>query len=101
MNINIIYRFFKRPIHNDVAELVLKRCKNMLDYPESHTEYVNPRSLLYRVDEWGMGTKRSYKEYLKMVGLDMVTKKVKANQWCHRGEWPAEAMQYYRDKGRQ
>lgn len=44
----LFYRFFKRPIHNDVAELVLKRCKSMLGYTESRPEYVEPTSLLHR-----------------------------------------------------
>jgi hypothetical protein len=51
-----------------------------------------------RVEEWSMGDKRSYAEYLKMVGLNMQTKEVKHNQWCHQGEWPEEARQYYVDK---
>ena len=29
---------------------------------------------MYRLEEWGMGTKRSYSEYLKMVGIDMNNK---------------------------
>lgn len=95
-----VNRFFKRPIHNDVAELVLTRCKNLLDYPESHNQYVNPRSMLYRLEEWGMGDKRSYNQYLQMVGLNMKSKKVRQNTWCHRGEWPEEAKPYYVDKKR-
>jgi hypothetical protein len=43
-----INRFFKRPIHNDIAELVLKRCKSMLDYSESRPEFIHPPSLLHR-----------------------------------------------------
>ena len=41
-----------------------------------------------------MGKKRSLKKYMEMVGLDMFSKKVRQNQWCHRGEWPEIAKQY-------
>lgn len=94
----MICRFFKRPIHNDIAELVLKRCKSMLDYTESHSDLVQPPTLLHRLSEWSMGDKRSYSQYLKMVNLNMQTKVQKPNQWCHRGEWPEEAKPYYFDK---
>ena len=43
-----INRFFKKPIHNDVVELVIKRVKCMLGYPESTRALVSPASLLYR-----------------------------------------------------
>ena len=32
-----------------------------------------------------MGNKRSFNEYMKMVGIDTLTKKVTVNTWCHRG----------------
>ena len=41
-------RFFKKPIHNDLVELVLKRVKCMLGYPESKPDMINPNSVLYR-----------------------------------------------------
>jgi len=43
-----VNRFFKKPIHNDLVELVLKRVKCMLGYPESRPEMINPNSVLYR-----------------------------------------------------
>jgi hypothetical protein len=45
-----------------------------------------------------MGNKRSFSNYMKMVGLDTDTKIVRTNQWCHNGEWPPEAKEYYYDK---
>ena len=50
------------------------------------------------MEDWGMGTKRSFDQYMKMVGLDAVTKTQTTNKWCHRAEWPEEAKQYYYDK---
>ena len=38
-----------------------------------------------RHSTWGMGNKRSFNEYMKMVGIDTLTKKVTVNTWCHRG----------------
>lgn len=39
-----VNRFFKKPIHNNLVEIVLKRVKNMLGYPESAGELINPSS---------------------------------------------------------
>ena len=44
----LTYRFFKKPIHNDLVEIVLKRVKCMLGYPESRPEMITPNSVLYR-----------------------------------------------------
>lgn len=41
-----------------------------------------------------MGKKRSLKRYMKMVGLDMFSKKVTQNQWCHKGQWPDVASEF-------
>ena len=45
-----------------------------------------------------MGNKRSFKNYMDMVGLDANTKTVTKNTWCHKGEWPQQALQYKIDK---
>ena len=42
------YRFFKKPIHNDLVEIVIKRVKYMLGYSETSLELVHPQSVLYR-----------------------------------------------------
>ena len=60
-------RFFKKPIHNDLSELVIRRVKAMLEYPESTPEAVMPASLLYRLDDWSLGRNRSFTAYMKMV----------------------------------
>ena len=39
----------------------------MLDYPESRDDRVNPPSLLYRLEDWSMGRKRSFKSYMKVT----------------------------------
>eukprot|EP01038_Epipyxis_sp_PR26KG_P009420 gene9420-12689_t len=89
-----VNRFFKRPIHNDLVEIVLKRVKCMLGYPETRPEMIHPNSVLYRQDDWAMGKKRSFSRYMEMVGINPVSKVVTPNVWCHKGEWPENAKQY-------
>jgi hypothetical protein len=50
------------------------------------------------LDEWGLGKKRSFAQYMNMVGIDTLSKKVTPNKWCHDGEWPATALPYKLDK---
>ncbi|KAJ1415736.1 GlcNAc-domain-containing protein, partial [Ochromonadaceae sp. CCMP2298] len=89
-----VNRFFKKPIHNDLVEIVINRVKCMLAYPESRAEMVYPQSVLYRQHRWGMGKARSFGAYMKMVGIDTLNKIVTPNQWCHKGEWPEIALPY-------
>jgi len=91
----MVCRYFKRPIHNLLVEMVINRVKNMLGYPESASDLVTPLSVLYRSGDWAMGRERSFDEYMRMVGLDPVTKTERPNVWCRRGEWPEEAKPYY------
>ena len=66
-----------------------------MGYSESNPNMIQPNTPLYRMDEWGMGKKRSFQAYLKMTGIDPVSKKITLNKWCHKGEWPKEAQPYY------
>ncbi len=50
--------------------------------------------LLFRQDQWSMGKKRSFSQYMEMVGIETKSKKVTPNVWCHKGEWPEIAKQY-------
>lgn len=88
-------RFFKKPIHNDLSELVIRRIKCMLEYPESTPLAVTPASLLFRLDDWSLGRNRSFNAYMKMVSINTLSKKRPArNLWCHKGYWPEQAVQY-------
>jgi len=128
-----VNRFFKKPIHNNLVEIVLKRVKNMLGYPESAGELINPSSgtfstlaktqisqpkrafiipnvnlanfflcflqyyfsiVLYRLEDFAYGRKRSARAYYDMVGIHPVDKVIRKNDWCHKGEWPPEAIPY-------
>lgn len=90
-----VNRFFKKPIHNDLADIVLKRVKHMLGYPESTADMITPVSLLYRHEEWGMGKERSFDTYMEMVGIHTKTKTITPNTWCDKGVWPDVAKEYY------
>lgn len=91
-----VNRFFKRPVHNQIVDIVLERVKSMLGYPESAAPLVKVQSALYNLENWGMGNKRLAKDYFKMVGLNFETKSVNVNKWCVDGEWPEEAKSNYR-----
>jgi hypothetical protein len=41
-----------------------------------------------------MGRRRSLEAYLRLAGIDPSRKEVHRNEWCHRGEWPEEALPY-------
>lgn len=43
-----VNRFFKKPVHNEIVELIINRVKCMLGYPESRSELIQPTSILYR-----------------------------------------------------
>ena len=45
-----------------------------------------------------MGKKRSFAQYMKMVGIDTMSKIVTTNKWCHNGEWPEIALPYKLDR---
>ena len=40
--------------------------------PESKAELIYPTTALYRKDEWGMKKKRSFADYLDIVGIDPI-----------------------------
>jgi [Skp1-protein]-hydroxyproline N-acetylglucosaminyltransferase len=42
------FSYFKKPIHNEVTSLVIKRVKFMLGYVESPAETISPPSLIHR-----------------------------------------------------
>lgn len=66
-------RAFHRPgFHNRLNALVIRRIKNILEYPESDDELVRPQSLAIHKDRFGMGRRRTLGQYMDMVGLDQV-----------------------------
>ena len=43
-----VCRSFRKPIHNDIVEVIIKRVKNMLGYPEALADFIHPNNVLYR-----------------------------------------------------
>jgi hypothetical protein len=43
-----VNRYFDKGVHNDIVELVIKRVKHMLGYPECAARLVQPPSVLYK-----------------------------------------------------
>ena len=81
-------RVFRHGMHNAVQMLVLRRVKHTMGYPEDTADLLKPNSLLAHIDEYGMGHARPLREYLEMVGLDMVSKTVTKQDWCYTGKPP-------------
>lgn len=86
-------RTFSRPgFHNRLNALVIRRVKNLLEYPECDDELVWP-SLLIERKRYGMGHRRTLKQYMDMVGLDQVAKTNKRLEWCHKGQIPPKLLE--------
>jgi Glycosyltransferase (GlcNAc) len=80
-------------VANMVKELVLKRIKHQLLYPECARDML-PKSLLTAVDFYSMGKERSLEEYLKIIGMNMLTKEITRTGWCEKGTPPPGMEQY-------
>ena len=82
-------RAFKRPgFHNRLNAIVIRRVKNLLEYPENDDELLWPQTLNVDKAIYGMGSERTFDQYMEMVGLDQVAKTNKKLDWCHKGEVP-------------
>ncbi|GMH57882.1 hypothetical protein TrLO_g13688 [Triparma laevis f. longispina] len=74
--------------HNSMQLKIIDRIKYTLGYPEAARHLIRDQSILTAVEEYGMGGARPLEDYLEMVGLDMVGKKVTPATWCHTGVPP-------------
>ena len=83
-----VNRLFKSHVHNNIVALIIKRVKNLLDYPESSRALLYPPSLVYRLEDYSIGPVRPAELYMKMVGLDVKTKSFTEQTWCHKGTRP-------------
>lgn len=82
-------RLYWDGIHTPLSSLVLQRVKTQLLYPESAQDLVQPKSLFTGLGMYTMGTKRTVREYMDMIGLDPTTKTVDgSNTWCDTGAAP-------------
>ncbi len=71
---------------------VIKRIKHMVGYPDATLEKIKELDIEYileNIEEYGVGTERSYADYMEFAGLS-VDKKHDALQcqtidWCNKG----------------
>jgi len=91
-------RVFKPGLHNPVQALVIQRIKYTLGYPESAADMLSPATLLTGIERYGMGRERKLAQYMEMVGVDVVEKKVTKQEgnWCHKGMPPKGFEQFNR-----
>jgi [Skp1-protein]-hydroxyproline N-acetylglucosaminyltransferase len=84
-------RLFWNGIDAPLGNLLTDRIKYQLGYPESAQDMIQTKSVLTAVNRYSMGKVRSVKEYLKMIGLDLVTKEGYVTGWCENGQTPEYA----------
>lgn len=89
-----INRLFKKPIHNDLVQILIQRVKHMFNYPESHAETLIIPSILYRINDWAMGRERSLTEYMDWVSLDVNSKVDGPNNWCKTCKFDNKYINY-------
>lgn len=89
-----VHRAFTFGVHTPLQMMILDRIKYQLGYPESALDMLPDRSIVTAVDSYSMGIKRSLKRFLKIVGLDMVTKQVTQTEWCEKGYPPPGFEQF-------
>mmetsp|Transcript_5335 Transcript_5335/g.8397 ORF Transcript_5335/g.8397 Transcript_5335/m.8397 type:complete len:615 (+) Transcript_5335:126-1970(+) len=86
-------QFWGRPgiIYRAQAK-VLKRVKHMVGYPDAKREKIEQEGIdvvLTEIEEYGVGTKRSWKEFMEFANMEMNEEKsiivCHSNQWCNKG----------------
>jgi len=63
----------------------VNRVKYQLGYPEAAKDMIASKSLLTAVEQYTMGSERSLSDYLKMTGMNMITKEITEARWCMDG----------------
>jgi len=84
-------RRFWDGIDTPLGDLVVNRVKYQLGYPESARDMIQTKSVLTAVEKYSMGKVRPLKDYIKIIGLDVVRKEVTITHWCETGQPPEYA----------
>lgn len=69
-------------LYYPLQSMILHRIKFLLNYPESGRDLIKPNNLLLNIEKYGLGRLRSLKSYMKLAGLDVMTK-MTAGDWCN------------------
>lgn len=67
--------------------LVLDRIKYQLGFPEAARDML-AKSILTAVEKYSMGNVRHVEDYMKIIGMDPMTKEVTEMRWCENGVPP-------------
>jgi hypothetical protein len=86
-SVNMI--FSNAGIHNALTDLLLPRIQHLVGYPDAKTEgQVHPKSLLTRLSQFGLGSKRKGADFVQMMGFDLDRKTQRTPSWCLSGDLP-------------
>ena len=79
-------------IHNELTDLIVQRVQYLVKFPEADSpSKISPKSLLTRMDRFGLGNKRPIEQFLKISGMDLEAKKQRTPDWCMKGEEPGDS----------
>jgi len=93
-----VHRVFTYGVHNPLQMMILHRIKYQLGYPESGRDMVKPKSILAKVEEYSLGTKRLLEDYLEMAGYNLTYKIAVTPEWCFKGVIPPTIEDYQQYK---
>ena len=80
---------YDRPsIHNELTELILQRIKYIVGFKGYTDVSKASKSIVARLDKYGLGKKRPLKQFLEISGIDFEKKRVNRPHWCPAGETP-------------
>jgi hypothetical protein len=73
-------------LHNELTDLIVQRVQFLDAFPEADDpKKLDPPSLLVRMDQFGLGKKRTAVQFNERVGLDLVNKRQRSPMWCVSG----------------
>ena len=74
---------------NQLEANVIDRIKYLVGYPESSKEKIDEKGLsflLRDLDIYGIGSERSFEDYMKLTNINMQTKHCGHMKWCNNAE---------------
>ena len=73
-------------MNNMLTNLSIQRMMHLTGYPESTASKVSPPDVLAYMDHYWHGNERTLKDYMAMVGMDVISKaQPQRLDWCLKG----------------
>ena len=88
-----VHRAFTPGVHNPLEALIVERIQYQLGFPEAARDML-PKSVLTAVDDYSMGTARSLRDYMQMIGMNAKTKEIIPMAWCEQGNPPPGSEEF-------